>query len=274
MKKMATLGMATLFFLSGCQAQNKNADNAELLGEKSYKLLQCDKVINKKYDDKDVVKICYNYKVKGATYVEYEVEGDKVDEKIDKRPRFYAEKSIPKQYRIYPNDYIYITSLKHPEWSYDRGHLAPDADFDYNYKVLLKVYTMANIAPQVSELNRKTWIKSEKYERLVAKKLGRAKVSIGVLYNDLGNIATKRPLEYIEGSDKWSDSKIKKYYKYKDKLEKKQMVIPSGFWKKIENKEANFERCFYYDNVKPNIKEDRLKKHIIDCSELEGAINL
>jgi len=95
----------------------------------------CDQVVNKQ-----VIEICYNYKVKGAKYVKYTIDGSKVNKvNIRKRPRFYTEKTIPARYRTKYSDYTYaigsqdcggnfnVNSDIDPEEckiTYDRGHLA------------------------------------------------------------------------------------------------------------------------------------------------------
>ena len=88
--------------------------------------------------DKQVFTICYDYKLKGAKYVSYTLDGDKVNAvNIKKRHSFYTEKNLKKQYRSHNKDYT--------RSGYDRGHLANDASFDYDKKVVAKTYTMANI---------------------------------------------------------------------------------------------------------------------------------
>ena len=62
----------------------------------------------------------------------------------------YWEKS-QKKYRSHTRDYTHT--------AYDRGHLANDASFDYDKKIVRKTYTMANIIPQAPKVNRKTWKK-------------------------------------------------------------------------------------------------------------------
>ena len=93
---------------------------------------------------------------------------------IKKRKSFYTEKNLPKKYRSHTKDYTHT--------GYDRGHLANDASFDYDKKVVAKTYTMANIIQQVPNVNRKTWIKAEKLERKVAVALGMVNVLNGVVY--------------------------------------------------------------------------------------------
>ena len=151
---------------------------------------------------------------------------------IKKRLRFYGEKTIPIKYRSKPRDYV--------NSGYDRGHLANDASFDYDKKVLRKTYSMANIIPQAPKVNRRTWIKAEKFARKIAYKLKEVNVINGVIYSD-------NPL----------------------RIGKNKIAVPSAFWKMIYNDEKNYKKCFYYKNDN-NIttKKDKLREHLIDCNEL------
>ena len=168
----------------------------------------CDQIINKQ-----VYTICYSYKYKGAKYVAYTLNGSKVNKlNIKKRPRFYNEKSIPLKYRSKSSDYKYS--------GYDRGHLASDASFDYDKKVLSKVYTMENIIPQAPQVNRKLWIKAEKLERYIAVKFGSVSVINGVVYS----------------------SKSKR-------IGKNNIAVPIGFWKMIYNDSKGYKRILYFKNI-------------------------
>ena len=188
----------------------------------------CDQIIYKQ-----VFTICYDYKMKGAKYVSYTLDGNKVNAvNIKKRKSFYTEKNLQKKYRSHTKDYTHT--------GYDRGHLANDASFDYNKKALAKTYTMANIIPQAPNVNRKTWIKAEKLERKVAVGLGSVNVLNGVVYS------SNPP-----------------------RIGKNSIAVPDGFWKMIFNDEKNYKKCFYYKNDLNDItKGDKLKSHLVDCGSL------
>ncbi len=190
----------------------------------------CDQVL-----DKGFYQICYDYKAKGARYVGYTLDGNNVNAgNIKKRPRFYPDKAIPARYRTTHSDYT------HNEFHADRGHLAPDASFDYSKRSLRSVYSMANIIPQYKWINRKTWVKAEKYERKVARKLGSVTVINGVVYGT-----------------------------YSKRLRKSGIAYPDAYWKMLYDNNG-FERCFYYKNDShAKIKGDKLRDHAVDCKKLE-----
>lgn len=187
-------------------------------------LKNCDQII-----DKQIFKICYSYKHKGALAVWYELDGNLVNKNnIKDRPEFYSEKNIPIQYRTKSQDYI--------SSGFDRGHLAPDANFDYNLKAQVKTYTMANIVPQYPTLNRKAWIKAEKYARSISSKL-----------------QTVTVLNLVDYSNSTTQ------------IGKNKLSVPTTFYKIIFNDNKNFKKCFKYENIEINTTIDKLKDHQIDC---------
>lgn len=190
----------------------------------------CDQVL-----DKWFYQVCYDYKAKGARYVGYTLDGSKVNVgNIKKRPRFYPDKAIPSEYRTKASGYT------HNEFHADRGHLAPDASFDYSKRALKSVYSMTNIIPQYKWVNRKTWVKAEKYERQVARKLDSVTVLNGVVYGD-----------------------------YSKRMRKSGIAYPQAYWKMLYDNQG-FERCFYFKNDShAKIKGDKLRDHIVDCKKLE-----
>jgi len=185
----------------------------------------CSQTINKQEYE-----ICYQYEYKGAEYVRYTLYGDLVNtNNIKKRPGFYAEKLIPKLHQSRKSDYKFS--------GYDRGHLASDASFDYNQKVLEKTYSLANVVPQLPQVNRQLWIKTERYERKMAVKFKTVKVLIGVLYDNNNQTI---------GGNKIS--------------------IPIAFYKKISNEQNNFAECYYFLNQTQDKAE--LAKFKINCDDL------
>jgi len=193
---------------------------------------QCDQVI-----DKQIYTVCYSYKYKGALGGWTTLDGNKVNAvNLKKRPHFYENKIIPKKYRTKYSDYTGMGK------TWNRGHfIIADADADYSPRALLLVYDMCQIQPQASKVNQKTWLKVERYGRMVASKLG---------YVHSVTIAN---------------------YRGATKKLKNNIVIPIGFYRIYFNDEANFKKCFYYKN-NPFVdwKRDRLKKHLVDCSKIHS----
>lgn len=76
-----------------------------------------------------------------------------------RRQRFYEEKSLPEWYRS-RNSHYHLSG-------YDRGHMAPAADFQDNRS---DTYNLINVAPQSSDMNRGVWAGLEKWTRGVARR--------------------------------------------------------------------------------------------------------
>ncbi len=62
---------------------------------------------------------------------------------------------------------------------YDRGHMAPAADFKNSYQVMKETFYMSNICPQVPQFNRGIWLELEKMVRAWAYKYDRVFVVTG-----------------------------------------------------------------------------------------------
>jgi endonuclease G len=59
------------------------------------------------------------------------------------------------------------SALKADYWysGYDRGHLAPSADFRWSPRAISESYVYSNMSPQKPELNRESWAKLESFVR-------------------------------------------------------------------------------------------------------------
>ena len=131
--------------------------------------IQCDRILHKKVFD-----ICYSCKWKTPKMVVYQINRDLMDRYNlpRKHLRFRPDYQLQTKCRSYPRDYSHT--------GYDRGHLAPNAIFDYSRAVQKESFLMSNIAPQKPKLNRKLWAKIERFTRFQARKYGKISVITGV----------------------------------------------------------------------------------------------
>jgi len=184
--------------------------------------------------DKEFFEVCYDYSLKVATSVAYTLEGDLVNElNIQQRPQFYEELTIDEPYRAKNSDY--------KGSGYDRGHLAPDASFDWSEESLEATYSLANVIPQVPEINRYTWSKVEKYARDKAV--------------DLGKIDVINIIEYDKNQTKY--------------IGEDNIAVSVGFYKILINEYESYEECFYYKNdMNISIDNDNILKHKVDCDTI------
>lgn len=106
------------------------------------------------------LEIAFDVRTRNPVYV---MERLKVDDKPSgnrKRHNFYEEQALPEAYRSRNSSYH--------NSGYDRGHLAPAADFD-DPKERLDTYNLTNISPQHHELNRKQWAQLEAWTRQISR---------------------------------------------------------------------------------------------------------
>ena len=237
------LGKLLLFLLvlQACQSVHHTEDeNMTQEGEKpSSKLFvdyhrkfidekRCDQII-----DNEFIIMCYDTQKKAVKAVSYILMGDLVNElNIKKRPSFYVEKSVDRAHRSSNSDYR--------KSGYDKGHMAPDAAFDWSQESLHAVYTLANIIPQAPKVNRHMWVKLERYVRDKAVELGSLKVVNVVSYEE-------------------DNRSIGKHH----------IAVSTGYYKILYNEDEAYEECFYYENnLTASSKGDTPLKHKVSCQEV------
>jgi len=188
--------------------------------------------------DKEFFQICYDHNLKTAKAVSYTLYGDLVNEtNIEKRPSFRIDREVEKQYRASTKDYT--------KSGYDRGHLAPDASFDWSQESLNLTFKLTNIIPQARKVNRYTWKKAEKHARFIATVLGEVNVI---------NLIT--------------------YPETPTRIGKNQIAVPEGFYKVLYNNDQNYTTCLYYKNDNNiNTKEDKLRDHEVECSTITDVLS-
>jgi endonuclease G len=114
------------------------------------------------------------------------------------------------------------------EW--DKGHVAPAADFSCTRDMLLKTFSYLNCTLQHERLNRVHWRLLEDYERLLAVTEGPVAVEVRVIFDN-------NPRRVASGA-----------------------AIPSAFRKTIKTKAKTL--CFYFKNeppTKPTFADYQLK---------------
>ena len=103
-----------------------------------------------------------NYKTKVANYVVEHIEPFHLTNKVKRRNDFREDKTIPKQFRATLEDYS--------GEKYDRGHLAPAANFTHDKFVMSESFLLSNMIPQNKYNNRIIWRVLEEHVRELAKK--------------------------------------------------------------------------------------------------------
>jgi len=83
---------------------------------------------------------------------------------------------------------------------YDRGHMAPAADFKRNAEAMSETFFLSNMAPQRPNLNRMSWERLESSVRDLAARHGSIWIITGPLYLDSAGHRMTAPDEFI-GAD-------------------------------------------------------------------------
>jgi len=126
---------------------------------------------------------------------------------------------------------------------YDRGHLCPAADMDFNPVAMDESFMMSNISPQEPDFNRGIWKELETTVREWAKNKHQIFVATGPIFNDI-----------------------------KGKIGEDEVTVPGYFYKIIYDPEPSPEMIAF---VLPNAKSNRpLTDFAVSTDELERLTGL
>ena len=136
----------------------------------------CDKILHKTAYD-----ICYSCKNKTPIMSIYAIDARAITGKHLSRKglNFTPDYNLPNKCRSYRKDYS--------KTGFDRGHLCPNAVFNYSKRLQKETFKLSNIAPQKPNLNRKLWSKIEKFARFQSRKYKKVNIITGVC-GSLGHI--------------------------------------------------------------------------------------
>ena len=99
-----------------------------------------------------------------------------------REPGFYPEPLLETKYKT--------RSRQYTNTGYDRGHLAPAADFKWNKHAMYESFSMANVAPQWPTLNRGKWQQLEDRVRKLSKQVDTLYVITGTIVQTKKTIST------------------------------------------------------------------------------------
>ncbi len=102
---------------------------------------QCDIVL-----DKLAFTNCYIKNKKISIWSAYTITAVEVSQSLPRLNNFKPDLELDKKDRVYSADYT--------NTGYDRGHLTPNADMDFDLNVQKESFLMSNIVPQKPKLNR------------------------------------------------------------------------------------------------------------------------
>lgn len=155
-----------------------------------------------------IYEVIYSEKLEQPTWIRYTVqcpEGTASRSGMD----FYTNDSIKTS-----NAADYVNNL------YDKGHLAPAADFNCTKELLHQTFSYLNCALQNQYLNRGVWRMLEEYERELAK-TEQVTVTITLVFN-------KKSIKLPSGA-----------------------TVPDGFYKTIRLEKSKKTIKYYFPNETP-----------------------
>jgi endonuclease G len=114
----------------------------------------------------------YSNEHKNAEWVAYELLGARLD---------LSTRRERQNFKSDPNVRSEASSSDYSNSGYDRGHLVPAYDMNFNEKAMSESFYMTNVSPQVPDFNRGIWKRLEGTVRKWAKKEKRLYVITGPL---------------------------------------------------------------------------------------------
>lgn len=123
------------------------------------------------------IKISYNMKHRLPNWVYYSINRSNLMNSCAKRQDKFRGDSVLVAAQV-PKELI-MTDSSYKNSGFDRGHMAPSADFTWDQDINSETFFMTNMSPQTAELNQKTWNNLEMHVRDWACGLGEIKNYIG-----------------------------------------------------------------------------------------------
>jgi DNA/RNA endonuclease G (NUC1) len=114
---------------------------------------------------------CYDAVNMGPHIIEYVLTKERAEATGVKRPSASFSQNRDGgvlQKLLTDNGYTLPNHNDYTRSGYDRGHMAPNADFNDTFENAVRTFFIANIWPQTPELNRVTWLKTENETRRLA----------------------------------------------------------------------------------------------------------
>lgn len=118
--------------------------------------------------------LSFNKDNRTPNYVAWELLGTEVSTEVSRSDNFWQDNDIE-------------GCTKHSDYTgsgYDRGHMCPAADQKWSEEAMNDCFVMANMCPQLHDLNAGAWETLESKERLWAKRDSAVMIIAGPIYTD------------------------------------------------------------------------------------------
>ncbi|MEO0086450.1 MAG: DNA/RNA non-specific endonuclease [candidate division WOR-3 bacterium] len=118
--------------------------------------------------------VCYADSWRIPYWVLHYVSRPRLAGNISRSDNFRSDSMLPEELRVRPGDYR--------RTGFDKGHLAPAADFAFDPAAMSATFLMSNMSPQYPGTNRGTWRKVEEEVRAAIKRQGQGWVITGNVF--------------------------------------------------------------------------------------------
>lgn len=215
----------------------------------------------------------YNEAHEQAAWVAHVINPEIVEGSVARTNDFRPDPKVASGTAI-QHDYFLTDTLENGDVEYDgfgfdRGHLAPSADFRWSFKALSESYFYSNMSPQLPDFNREKWAELESHLRnyVTANKRSLYVVTLPILNEELKKIergvnkvsipeyfakvvydpALKQGIGFIMKHE-YLEQPLDIYAVSIDSVE---AVSGLNFFKSIsENIEQKFDKSIWFDNLK------------------------
>ena len=130
---------------------------------------------------------------------------------------------------------------------YDKGHMAPAADFKFSDKAMFESFSMANVAPQSPNLNRIYWAKLEQKVREIIDYADTTYIITGHIPNYMGKMKNK---VYVP----------RNYFKAIYAIKDRKCVCSISFILENTNKKQDYVKCKHSINYLEKLHKKQSKK--------------
>ena len=168
----------TIYGMLGIKESGTSASDSASTDGSNMKLemSKCDKdnaILEKTY-----YPVGYNKDTKQPNWVGYYLSGARLNSGSESRSEdFREDESLRPAWRSLLSDYR--------KSGFDRGHLAPAADFRFSADAMSETFLLSNMSPQIHDYNAGIWLTAEKIARKNAYEYGDLYIVTGPIFNSM-----------------------------------------------------------------------------------------
>ncbi len=118
--------------------------------------------------------ICYSDSWRMPYWVLHYVSRSRLAGNVSRSDNFRSDSTLPEELRVRPGDYRGT--------GFDKGHLAPAADFAFDPSAMSATFLMSNMSPQYPGTNRGSWRRVEEQVRSAINHYGQGWVVTGNIF--------------------------------------------------------------------------------------------